>query len=144
MRTEDLWGIENINEHYPPLLSVSFQNLSKDKACFCEGLITFSEMLTSVETRICVEDQGRVARLFSWTQAPKIKSAVAVMKTGSIKGRILFTQLDSDNVQVSVNINGLRPGGIHGFHVHTRGDLSDGCSSMLGHYNPTNVRRTNR
>ena len=134
--------LENINEHYPQLWwSVSFQNLSKDKACFCEGLITFSEMLTSVETRICVEDQGRVARLFSWTQAPKIKSAVAVINTGTIVGRILFTQMDSDNVQVSVNINGLKPGGIHGFHVHTRGDLSEGCSSMLGHYNPTNVRR---
>ena len=87
-----------------------------------------------------------MARLFSWTQAPKIKSAVAVMKTGTIEGRILFTQLDSDNVKVSVNINGLRPDGIHGFHVHTRGDLSDsdGCSTMQGHYNPTNVRRNTR
>ena len=44
-------------------------------------------------------------------------------------------------VQWSVNITGLTPNGVHGIHVHTRGDLSEGCKSKLGHYNPTNVKR---
>ena len=27
----------------------------------------------------------------------------------------------------------------HGFHIHEYGDLSDGCASCGGHYNPYNV-----
>jgi Cu-Zn family superoxide dismutase len=32
-------------------------------------------------------------------------------------------------------ITGLEPGA-HGFHIHEFGDMSDGCKSMGGHYNP--------
>ena len=62
------------------------------------------------------------------------------MKTDTIEGRIVFTQVDSLNVHVTGSITGLSPGD-HGFHVHTRGDLTDGCTSVLGHFNPTMVRR---
>ena len=125
---------------YKLLMSVPFQHISEDNACFCEGLLTFSEMLSSVETRLCVEDQGGLARLFSWTQTSKIKSAVAVLNHDIIVGRIMFTKVDSDHVRVSGNITGLSPGGIHGFNIQTRGDITGGCSSMLGRYNPKNVR----
>ena len=27
---------------------------------------------------------------------------------------------------------------MHGFHIHEKGDLSKGCASMGGHYNPLN------
>jgi len=70
------------------------------------------------------------------TIVPLTKSAVAVMKTDTIEGRIVFTQVDSLNVHVTGSITGLSPGD-HGFHVHTRGDLTDGCTSVLGHFNPT-------
>ena len=43
-------------------------------------------------------------------------------------------------IQVSGNITGLSPG-LHGFHVHTRGDMREGCASMLGHFNPTMVNK---
>ena len=106
------------------IITVSFQNLSGDNACFCEGLLTFSEIISSVETRLCVEDQGGLARLFSWTQASKIKSAVAVLNNDTIVGRIVFTQVDSDHVRVSGNITGLSTGGIHGKYIHTSGDIT--------------------
>ena len=35
-------------------------------------------------------------------------------------------------------IQGLKPGE-HGFHIHEFGDMSDGCASMGGHYNPDGV-----
>ena len=43
-------------------------------------------------------------------------------------------------IQVSGNITGLSPG-LHGFHVHTRGDMREGCASMLGHFDPTMVNK---
>ena len=35
-------------------------------------------------------------------------------------------------------IKGLEPG-MHGIHIHEFGDLSDGCDSAGGHYNPDGV-----
>ena len=33
-------------------------------------------------------------------------------------------------------IEGLGPNGEHGFHIHELGDLTKGCDSLGGHYNP--------
>ena len=65
-------------------------------------------------------------------------SAGVVLKTDKIEGSIVFRRRDSEYLQVSGSITGLSPG-LHGFHVHTRGDLRQGCTSLLGHFNPTNV-----
>jgi Cu-Zn family superoxide dismutase len=42
-----------------------------------------------------------------------------------------------NQVRVTGYINGLRPGK-HGFHIHEKGDLTKGCSTLCGHYNPFN------
>lgn len=41
-----------------------YENLAEDKACFCGGILNFSEMLTSVEALLCA-DHGRASRLFA-------------------------------------------------------------------------------
>jgi len=41
-------------------------------------------------------------------------------------------------LQIQVMIRGLSPG-FHGFHVHRRGDETQGSHSLCDHYNPTHV-----
>jgi Cu-Zn family superoxide dismutase len=65
--------------------------------------------------------------------------AVAVFNDGSsdIKGTVLFSEdLTNRRVKIVLNITGLRPNSLHGFHVHEAGDLTDKCTSMCAHFNP--------
>ena len=39
-------------------------------------------------------------------------------------------------VRISGQISGLTPNALHGFHIHMKGDISGGCGSTGGHYNP--------
>ena len=62
--------------------------------------------------------------------------AIAVF-TDNIKGYVKFTEYN-DTVRIDVNLTGLRPNSLHGFHVHEAGDLTDKCMSMCSHFNPFN------
>ena len=55
-----------------------------------------------------------------------------------VKGRILLMQAPSTPTLIKGTITGLEPGE-HGFHIHEFGDMSKGCESMGGHYNPNGV-----
>ena len=64
--------------------------------------------------------------------------AIAVFNTPKIKGKVLFTEdVTKNTVQIDIQLTGLKPG-LHGFHVHETGDLSQGCDSLCAHFNPTN------
>lgn len=55
----------------------------------------------------------------------------------SIKGTVKFSEdLTNNRVKIDLNISGLTPNSLHGFHVHEAGDLSDKCTSMCAHFNP--------
>ena len=63
--------------------------------------------------------------------------AIAVFDGTKIKGTITFTEILQDHlVKIDVNISGLKKNGLHGFHVHESGDLSQKCESMCAHFNP--------
>ncbi len=54
-----------------------------------------------------------------------------------IKGHVKFSEdLINNRVKIDINIIGLIPNSLHGFHVHEAGDLSDKCTSMCAHFNP--------
>ena len=63
--------------------------------------------------------------------------AIAVFDGKKIKGQVVFTEdLEHDVVIIDIDIKGLKKNGLHGFHIHESGDLSDGCETMCAHFNP--------
>jgi Cu-Zn family superoxide dismutase len=64
-------------------------------------------------------------------------SGIAVFNNDSIKGTVKFVEeLTNNRIRIEINISGLKPNSLHGFHVHEAGDLSDKCTSMCAHFNP--------
>ena len=65
--------------------------------------------------------------------------AVAVLapNDNGVAGVVRFTQ-EGDTVHIDYDITGLTDGE-HGFHIHTYGDLTDGCDSACAHFNPDNT-----
>ena len=62
--------------------------------------------------------------------------AIAVFND-SIKGTVKFTEdLNNNVIVIDLNLSGLKPNSLHGFHVHEAGDLTDKCTSMCAHFNP--------
>ena len=53
----------------------------------------------------------------------------------NVQGRILLMQKVGTPTLIKGSISGLTPGE-HGFHIHEFGDLSKGCETAGGHYNP--------
>jgi len=85
-------------------------------------LVIYGIISVFVSVCLCAED--------------KPVKAVAVLTGDTIKGSVHFTQNGCGQpVLVEVNITGLTAGD-HGFHVHERGDLTDGCASLGAHFNP--------
>jgi len=75
-----------------------------------------------------------------YNYANHVHMAVAVVKGDGISGTITFSQTGGPTGQVKVRgkIEGLAPG-LHGFHIHQLGDMTNGCKSMKGHFNPLQV-----
>jgi Cu-Zn family superoxide dismutase len=70
-------------------------------------------------------------------------AAAAVLKPASgseVSGSVTFTEMPDGGVRVAADISGLSPG-LHGFHVHEKGDCSaPDASSAGGHFNPDSVQ----
>ena len=57
-----------------------------------------------------------------------------------IDGTIVFKQSGPrSNVKVSIHLKGFTKSTPHAIHIHEFGDISQGCMSSGGHFNPTNV-----
>lgn len=63
------------------------------------------------------------------------------VQDNKIKGHIIFdiiTRKKKKLMKITIDIQGLKPGK-HGFHIHSKGNLLEGCSSLCSHFNPDNT-----
>jgi len=75
---------------------------------------------------------------FQKAGTPTISKAVVVLRGDSpVSGTVTFEQTAPGKpVTITGNIKGLDPNAGRGFHVHVSGDLSGGCLTAGGHFNP--------
>ena len=71
-------------------------------------------------------------------QAEDVKAYVELQQSEEVKGTVLLMQKPGTPTMIKGRIEGLTKGE-HGFHIHEFGDMSEGCKSMGGHYNPDGV-----
>ena len=83
-------------------------------------------------------------RLEGITEAEETIKAIAQLEhtVDDVQGFVKFKQKPGNPTIIKGIIKGLEPGK-HGFHIHEYGDLSDGCASAGGHYNPDGVDHGN-
>jgi Cu-Zn family superoxide dismutase len=55
----------------------------------------------------------------------------------AVTGSVTFTEVGDGAIEVTAEISGLSPNGVHAIHIHEKGDCSaPDASSAGGHYNP--------
>lgn len=91
----------------------------------------------------CVRTKAKVcecSKVKALTEAEDTVRAIVQLEhvEGDIKGYITLQQIPGSVTVIKGKISGLSPGK-HGFHIHEFGDLSKGCESAGGHYNPEGV-----
>ena len=63
-------------------------------------------------------------------------SAIAVFDSPKCKGTVTIHEtIKDDFLCFDVKLSNLKPG-LHGFHIHESGNLSEGCTSCCAHFNP--------
>lgn len=64
---------------------------------------------------------------------------MTLYKDNEAVGHVDFVQEQVDgSVRVNGKVSGLLPG-MHGFHVHEKGDVGERCLAAGDHFNPENV-----
>ena len=67
---------------------------------------------------------------------PSATATLAPTSGNTAMGTVRFVQLADGSVDVTVDLTGVPPG-IHGFHVHDKGDCGDNGNAAGGHFNPS-------
>ena len=61
------------------------------------------------------------------------------LESGNTNNYVALLEFDDGTSLIEGFVHGLGPNPLHGFHIHEFGDLSDGCASCGGHFNPYGV-----
>ncbi|XP_066911539.1 superoxide dismutase [Cu-Zn]-like [Clytia hemisphaerica] len=69
-----------------------------------------------------------------WRKKKQLEATCILTQSSTVSGTINIKQF-RNGVRITGQVKGI-PAGKHGFHVHQYGDLSNGCASFGGHFNP--------
>lgn len=115
-------------------------------------ILKTSQLNQSVITCILCMNSNKIDKLFKISRLisnffrQELRATVLLnpdpaKKEFNVRGRLELVQQSPDGpVHITGRVTGLKPNSLHGFHVHEKGDLSQGCVSTGGHYNPEGVR----
>ena len=71
-------------------------------------------------------------------KGPTASATLAPTSGQTASGTVRFVQLSGGAVEVTVNLTGVPPG-VHGFHIHEKGDCGDNGNAAGGHFNPAST-----
>jgi Cu-Zn family superoxide dismutase len=69
---------------------------------------------------------------------PKAMATLTPISGSTAQGTVHFQELNDGTVDVQADITGVPPG-VHGFHVHDKGNCGDNGNAAGGHFNPLNM-----
>ncbi|XP_071833220.1 copper chaperone for superoxide dismutase-like isoform X3 [Apostichopus japonicus] len=101
--------------------------------------VIVESILTSFQIQEILEQTGwRAVLKGQGSKLQHLGAAVSVLEASAqVKGVVRMTQVDERKCIIEGTLDGLRPGS-HGLAIHEFGDISDGCNSCGGHFNPFN------
>jgi len=76
-----------------------------------------------------------LASCASMATGPSATATLISTSGSTATGTVNLAQLANGSVEVTVNLRGVPPG-VHGFHIHEKGDCGDNGNAAGGHYNP--------
>jgi Cu-Zn family superoxide dismutase len=71
----------------------------------------------------------------SMSTSPSAAATLSSTSGSTAAGTVQLTQLSDGSVRVTVDLTGVPPG-VHGFHIHDKGDCGDNGNAAGGHFNP--------
>jgi len=72
------------------------------------------------------------------SKGPMAMATLDPTSGSTAKGMVHFTDVGDGNVEVVVDLTGVPPG-VHGFHIHEKGDCGNNAMNAGGHFNPTGM-----
>lgn len=79
-----------------------------------------------------------LAACASSKKGPMASAVVTPISGSTATGTVHFQELNDGSVDVTADLTKVPPG-VHGFHVHDKGDCSDNGNAAGGHFNPMNM-----
>jgi Cu-Zn family superoxide dismutase len=79
-----------------------------------------------------------LASCASMSSGPSASATLSPTSGSTASGTVTFMERADGSVDVTVHLTGV-PQGVHGFHVHDKGDCGDNGNAAGGHFNPTTV-----
>jgi|SRR6185295_1857125 len=76
-----------------------------------------------------------LASCASMSSGPTAMATLSSTSGSTAAGTVKLVQMKDGSVEVTADLTGV-PEGVHGFHIHDKGDCGDNGNAAGGHYNP--------